>query len=72
MGEWASRASSGRHEAGEGMLLLAYSPGGGPSNVGLMTVRSGDSSSYGKIISRGSLRGRMALAGARVSRFQLV
>ena len=52
------------HEAGEGMLLLAYSPGRGPSNVASMTVRFGDSSIYRKIISRGSLRGRMALASA--------
>jgi len=59
------------HEAGEGILLLAYSPGRGPSNVPSMTVIFGDSSSYGKIISRGSLRGRMAPAGASVSQFQL-
>ena len=67
MGEWASQGSSGSHEAGEGMLLLAYSTGRRPSNVGSMTVRSGDPGCYGKIISRGSLRGRMAPAGARVS-----
>src|ERR1019366_6556888 len=52
MGEWASQASSGSHKADEGTLLLAYSPRRGPSNVGSMAVRSGDSSSYGKIISR--------------------
>ena len=71
MGEWASQASSGSHKADEGTLLLAYSPRRGPSNVGSMAVRSGDSSSYVKIISRGSLRGRMAPAGASVSQFQL-
>ena len=71
MGSGRHRAPSGSHEADEGTLLLAYSPGRGPSNVASMAVRSGDPSSYRKIISRGSLRGRMALAGARVSQFQL-
>jgi hypothetical protein len=67
MGEWASQASIGSHEADEETLLLAYSPDRGPSNAGSMTVGSGGPISYRKIIPRGSLRGRMAPAGARLS-----
>jgi hypothetical protein len=43
----------------------------GLSNVGSMTVRSGSSGSRREVISRGSLRGRMALASACLSRSQL-
>ena len=37
-----------------------------------MSVRLGSSSSYWEIITRGSLRGRMVLASAFLSQFQLV
>ena len=43
----------------------------GPSNVGSMTVRSGSSGGRWEVISRGSLRGRMALASACLSQSQL-
>jgi hypothetical protein len=42
-----------------------------PSNVGSMTVRSGSSGGRWEVISRGSLRGRMALASACLSQSQL-
>jgi hypothetical protein len=43
-----------------------------PSNVESMTVGTGSFESYLEIIARGSLRGRMALAGACLSLSQLV
>ncbi len=39
----------------------------GPSNVRSVTVRSGSSVSHREIISRGTLRGKMALASASLS-----
>jgi len=54
-------------------LLLAPSSGcPGSSNVESTTVRADSTSRHREIISRGSLRGKMVLAGACLSQSQLV
>ena len=53
-----------------GTYVVASPPG--LSKVESIAVRSGIPGSYKEIIARGSLRGKMALAGACLSLFQLV